>query len=515
MNHERINDFFRFLIDHVIGVSGVLFKLATLLKIKLFPVNQLLLKYRYRLHKDTPIRGYDDATVYSVESRYVTLGRTAIYAYTSGSTNRPKKIAYDQQRVKQTRSVFINAFFRYLSKLPKNRTLFIFSSFDKDQSLTSLLSKETELPPYLCGLQAPHRVQNHPIFKRLSKLYGDTAVRFWILAVSNPGMIYATNPSTISMFFHELYNDWEKSSALIKEHISHPLELENIYERIASSGSIERMQKIATTSVPLPISDLFPGLQGFACWDGGYVGPFIEAIRHYLPSNAYKHFPMYSMSTETIETIPGLSGFHPMAPGVFYEFIEEVREDAPSNLVCAKNLIPGKIYSMVVSDDYGLKRYQTEDMFECVALVQGMPDLRFLCRRNLSYSFTGEKLTAEQLSLAFKDAQSHFPELHEGFLTCFPSKASEKSVPSYCVVYVFNDVKPECKLSEVVSHVQERLKDYNYEFKSKIESRRLGKLKSEAMPLKDFMRHLSGTNSKSQIKILPMYTKLWENFRTQ
>jgi hypothetical protein len=515
MNHEQINDFFRFVIDRVIGVSGIIFNLAVLLKIKLFPVHQHWLKCRYRLHKDTPIRGYDQVTLDSIESRYKKIGRGAVYAYTSGSTNRPKKIVYDPNRLRQTRFVFINAFFRYLSTLPKNRSLFIFSSFDTDESLTSLLLNEPELPPYLCGLQAPHRVQNHRICKTLSKLYGDTAVRFWILAVANPGMIYATNPTTISMFFNELYYDWEKSTALIKHYINHPLNLKDIYKRIASRGSIQRMQQIAASSEPLPIRDLFPGLQGYACWNGGYVGPFIEDIRQYLPSNAYKHFPMYSMSTETIETIPGHNGFHPIAPGVFYEFIEEGKEDLPSNLLRAKNLIPGKTYSMVISDGYGLKRYQTEDLFKCAGMVAGMPDLRFVRRRNLSYSFTGEKLTAEQLRLAFKDAQSHFPELHHGFLTCFPSKASDRSVPSYCVVYVFNEMKPECKISEVASHVQARLKDYNHEFKLKIDSRRLGELIAETMPMKDFMRYLSGTDSTSQTKILPMYTKLWENFKTQ
>ncbi len=522
MNNEWINDLFRSIIDRVIGVSAIVFKFILFLQIKIYRFHQAWLKRKYRITEDTPIRGYDQETIASIEARSNKLGSGAVYAYTSGSTNRPKRIAYDKKRLRQTRFVFINAFFRYLAMLPKNRSLFIFSPFSADQSLTSFLLRERGATPYFCGLQAPHRIQNDPIIQALAKSYGDTAVRFWILAVSNPGMIYATNPSTIFIFFNDLYEDWERSSALIRNCINHsrnvPVELKQIYERICSHGSTDRLKKISSCSQPLAIKELFPGLQAFACWDGGYVNTFIEQIRRYLPGEQYTHFPMYSMSTETIETIPGLNGFLPMATGVFYEFIEEGKEDILANVVCANNLIPGKLYSMLVSDRYGLKRYQTEDLFECVALVHGIPDLRFIRRRNLSYSFTGEKLTAEQLCLAFKDAESSFPEIQNGFLTCFPSKRSQKSAPSYCIVYVSNE-KPRCNISAVASHVQERLKSYNNEFKSKIESRRLAKLSSEMMPMKDFLRHLTGTkeniNSLSQIKILPMYTKLWENFITQ
>jgi hypothetical protein len=520
--HEQINDFFRSIIDRFIGVSAIFFTFILFLQIKTYRVHQAWLKRRYRITEDTTIHGYDQATIVSIESRFHKLKPHAVYAYTSGSTERPKKIAYDRKRLRQARFVFINAFFRYLATLPKNRSLFIFSSLGSDRSLTSLLLTERGTPLYLCSLQAPHRVQNHPSIQALAKSYGDTAVRFWILTVSNPGMIYATNPSTIAIFFNDLYADWARSSALIKDYINQPqnfsLELQQIYNRIASTKSNERLKRISCCSQPLSIKELFPGLQGFACWDGGYVNNFIEQIRRYLPAEQYQHFPMYSMSTETIETIPGFNGFLPMAPGVFYEFIEESKEDLSANIICSNSLIPGKFYSMLVSDGYGLKRYQTEDLFKCVALFRGIADLRFVRRRNLSYSFTGEKLTAEQLCLAFKDAESSFPEIQNGFLTCFPSKNSQETAPSYCIVYVFNE-KPECNIFDVTSHIQERLKSYNHEFKSKIESRRLGKLTSEMMPAKDFLRHLTGTkensNSISQIKILPMYTKLWQHFITQ
>ena len=334
-----------------------------------------------------------------------------------------------------TQLVFIDSFWRYLAETPLiNRSIFIFSSMRRDDSLTSLLLQDPGPPPYLFGLQAPHLVQNDSTVLEAARSYGETAVRLWILAVSNPALIYATNPSTIAAFFHEIHENWESSRRLIVEARG----LERIQKRIAVRGAAERLREIAASRRPIPISEMFPALGAFACWDGGYVAPFIEQVRRYLPVARYQHLPMYSMSTETIETIAvsrdGKPRFLPLAPGVFYEFVEEGKADLPVNLLLPAQLKPGKHYAMVVSDAYGLRRYQTDDLFECVGMIDGIPDLRFAQRRNLSYSFTGEKLTAEQLKLAYVHAASCFPALHEdGFLTCFPCI---DPVPRYQLMYV-------------------------------------------------------------------------------
>ena len=528
MNHERINDFLRFLIDYAIKTLALIFRFLLFIRLNTYFISQAWLRRKYRIVGGTPIHGFDEEILTSIELRFGKMGTSAAYAYTSGSTSHPKKIAYDAKRLRRTRMVFIDAFFRYLAGLPNNCTLFIFSPFESDDSLTGLLMKESGLPSYVSGLQAPHRVQNHPAIQALAKVYGDTAVRFWILTIANPGMIYATNPSTIALFLNELHEQWETSSALIKDYVNNPEEFSEtvgkIHCRIASLGSSERLKRIASSHEPLAEKELFPGLHGFACWDGGYVRPFIQQIRKYLPSEQYKHYPMYSMSTEVIETIMKLNGvqpvFLPMAPGVCYEFIDEHNEDIVANVLRPNQLTPGRLYSMLVSDAYGLKRYQTEDLFECVGAVSGIPDLRFVRRRNLSYSFTGEKLTAEQLSLAFADVESFFPELWKsGFLTCFPTMAPHQPSPSYRVVFVYNNGNLPKNIANIASQVQERLKHYNYEFKSKIESRRLGELTFESMPIREFLQHLCNTRnascSRSQIKTLPLYTKLWENFCIQ
>ncbi|HEX5832784.1 MAG TPA: hypothetical protein VFY34_02970, partial [Pyrinomonadaceae bacterium] len=98
----------------------------------------------------------------------------------------------------------------------KRTSLYVFSSFEPDDSLTSLLLDEVDLPNYFATLQAPYRAQRHRAMRTLAAEYGATAVRLWLITISNPGVLYSTNPSTISTFFDDLSHNWLASSELIK-----------------------------------------------------------------------------------------------------------------------------------------------------------------------------------------------------------------------------------------------------------------------------------------------------------
>jgi hypothetical protein len=230
---------------------------------------------------------------------------------------------------------------------------------------------------------------------------------------------------------------------------------------------------------------------------------------------------MYSMSTETIETIrvdsEGSSAFLPLAPGVLYEFIREGNPDQPEFLLRPGQLSVGCRYSLIVSDPYGLRRYQTEDIFECVGKVRGLPDLRFIRRRNLSYSFTGEKLTAEQLKLAYQEAENRFPDLRrQGVLTCFPSFSDAESTPCYRLVLIRTSAASETLPGDLLAVVEKKLCEFNSEYESKVESRRLGRMTFEVITAGEFVRTLVGANaaSESQFKFMPLYLRSWESVVT-
>ncbi len=209
---------------------------------------------------------------------------------------------------------------------------------------------------------------------------------------------------------------------------------------------------------------------------------------------------MYSTSTETIETLPDFHGedisFLPLAAGVVYEFIEDAALDEVDNLLDPHQLEPGKLYAMVVSDAYGLQRYQTDDLFLCKRILNGLPDLAFVRRRSLEYSFTGEKLTAEQLTKVFEQLRAIYPSLlADRFLTCVPTLGA---VPHYQLV-VLGDQRSFTQSSQnfIATHCDELLSQINCEYRSKRSSGRLGPIECTNAKTKDFAW-------ETQFKFLPL-----------
>jgi hypothetical protein len=212
----------------------------------------------------------------------------------------------------------------------------------------------------------------------------------------------------------------------------------------------------------------------------------------HLPSTRYKLIPMYSMSTETVETLPYFRGedisFFPIGAGVVYEFTEE------ADLLEPRQLEPGKLYAMVVSDGYGLRRYQTDDLFLCKRKINGLPDLAFARRRSLEYSFTGEKVTAEQLSVVFDQLRTLYPSLlADKFFTCVPSQPPH-ALPHYKLLLIGE--QRAYNLHLLATRCDELLSAINCEYKSKRASGRLGPITFVEASMKDF---------PSQFKFLPLY----------
>lgn len=496
----RINDCLRRIIGwSITGFASVSTRLLRL-QITGYKQNQERLRRKYNITRDTPVLSY----VQSVPTKKHKI------AQTSGSTGKPKQILYTKRRLLTLKFTFSDMFARACSAFDIKRTsLYVFNSFQTDASLTSLLLDEQTLPNYFSTLQAPYRVQQSPAIQSLVSKYGSAAVRLWILTISNPGVLYSTNPSTISTFLDELVSDWRRSSKLIKDWCETPAsfapEVHKIASRLESHDSTKRLERIASSEVPFPLSVCAPAVEAYICWTGGYVKPFLDQLAKHLPSPRYKLIPMYSMSTETIETLPDFRGngvaFLPIAPGVLYEFIEETALDHAENLLTPNELAPGKLYTMVTSNAYGLRRYQTDDLFLCRRTVNGLPDLVFVRRRSLEYSFTGEKLTGEQLSIVFDQLRAMYPSLlADRFLTCVPTQPLN-ALPHYRVLLI-----SDCRSGShdlLGTTCDELLSEINCEYKSKRASGRLGPITFSDIKIKDFSEQLAD-NWETQFKFLPL-----------
>ena len=511
------NDTLRFLITRIIVLLGVVLDLWQRFRIARFAATQRRLKRKYRLHDDTPVLSYGPRVVESIRHAAARAGRDAAFALTSGSTGDPKKILYTKRRLQTLKFTFSDMFARAVRVYRLKRTnLYVFSSFSQDASLTSMLLDERKLPTYLSTLQAPYRIQQHPSIRALASQYGASAVRLWLIAIANPAVLYATNPSTISTFFDDLQTNWIASSQLVRDWHNDPHRFDPMLRKLArhvtSRGSTKRLRLIATSERPIRLQDFAPAVRAYICWTGGYVKPFLDRLANHLPPTHYRLIPMYSMSTETVETETvfrnGDAHFLPLARGVVYEFIPAESTDDPENVLSPAQLTPGETYAMVVSDGYGLRRYQTGDVFECRRLMHNLPDLTFLRRRALEYSFIGEKVTADQLNEVFDRLRTQHPEIFaDAFLTCLPSLPPNEN-PHYKFVLI-RDSSVHFNTDLLASYCDQLLSQLNCEYNNK---RRTGSLAParlvQAKPAAFAERFADSW--ETQFKFLPLYRQTWE-----
>ena len=515
-----VNDGLRFLIGVSLRTAGAIAEALHRARVRRHDRYRSRLQKRFDIRSETPLA----KAVPPAEPASARPERGAVrIALTSGTSGDPKPVAYTRRRLAAVRWVFIDSFMRMFWALGVRRTsLYVFGPMEEDQSLSSLLLSENRPPGYLASLQAPYRIQAAPWMRRLNESYGTAAVRLWILALSNPGVLYSTNPSTMSTFFDELDADWERCSALVRDFTRDPSEggqaARAVARRLASRGHRERLTRIAASRTGLPIAAWAPAVRVYVCWTGGYVAPFLDRLARHLPPGRFRLVPMYSMSTETIETIPDFRtphvAFLPVARGVYCEFMEEGATRVPRRLLAPGQLAPEVAYELVVSDGHGLRRYCTDDVFKVEGFVENLPDLRFLRRRGLAYSFTGEKLTGAQVASAFRRLRSAFSELSdEHGLTCVPSRQPAESLPHYRMVVVGSGDLAPGPTQDLPGRFDALLCEVNPEYRAKRASGRLGRVRLERVALRELRERLpdgSPSGMDSQFKFLPLYPRLWE-----
>lgn len=530
----RFNDAVRWLEGKGSSLLNVVLAGIQFGRLALFSVQQGRLRKRYQIKPETPILSYGEQLrgLIGDFSRKTSCHQ---YAFTSGSTSVPKRIPYPTSRLYLSKFVFWTFFLQACRAHGiGRRVLYVFSSFQEDQSVTSLLLEERNRPSLIAILPAPYRVERFEALRELARQYGSHAVRLWILTLSNPGVLYATNPSTISVFLDELSRNWSQHSRLVRDYYNFtcsggkcesrdaaPFDsgLAEIARLLTSKGAQARLKKIAKSSRPLQLEEWAPGVEAVICWTGGYLRPFLRRLRQFLPPERYQLIPMYSMSTETIETIAHFARkraapvFLPLAPGVYYEFLDSEASPCPESLISATELKRGQTYTLIATDSYGLRRYNTQDLFLCRGFYRGLPDLEFSGRRSLEYSFTGEKLSANQVSAAIDEVRRILGSA--GFITCVPSWPKGEAIPHYKLVVVREDqlYQPELRV-RAERCLEKRLQRLNREYRAKRESGRLGPVRYCPVTLQEFTRRLRGKKRaaswESQFKFLPLYSTLWE-----
>jgi len=443
------------------------------------------------------------------------------FAWTSGTMNKPKQIFYPKHRLRKLQKTYIEQVVLAYSYLGLNRPAFyFFTSMSADNSVSNLLCKEP-LPRVLENWILSDSIVYIPAIAQLTSKYRQEILHLAMLLLSQPSLLATANPSSIYILVEKVRTDWDSSRQQLAEFLKEPHIVELLRKKLGSDVDVrlKRAKQLIAQSQAPEIQELFPELKAIYCWDGGYVQPFIDNVRNQFVPMALQFFPMFSLSTETVSYLiyPHIStqGGLPIYPEICHEFLPVDLSINEENILKPWELKVGHQYTMLVSDAYGLKRYHTEDMFECLNFKDSTPVLRFIGRIGLSYSFTGEKITDKQLLKTYESIRDKF-KIPEIAFTCFP-RLNQGSVPGYVFVCI-TDKDTASPLRDISAEtIDQTLMEMNQEYASKRNSNRLIKPELVVQSYKQFVdklrnyNHCSVGTSSAQFKILPLYKMFWED----
>lgn len=133
---------------------------------------------------------------------------------------------------------------------------------------------------------------------------------------------------------------------------------------------------------------LWPQLVLISCWDQAASESPAQALMTHFPGVTLQGKGL--LSTEAVITVPSDCGDPQLsADSNFYEF----RHDN-GQIYFADELIAGETYSVIVTTNSGLYRYQTDDLVLCTGHTpEAVPQLRFCGRDGICSDLVGEKLT--------------------------------------------------------------------------------------------------------------------------
>lgn len=159
----------------------------------------------------------------------------------------------------------------------------------------------------------------------------------------------------------------------------------------------------------LRLQDVFPSLKLLVCWMSGSARLYEPWLRRMAPSAAI--LPFSTTGTEGIVTLPidnHLTAGPLAVNQALYEFTEirDIEDENIGECLGADELEVGGTYRLIMSQANGMYRYDTGDAYQVVGWVGRTPRLEFLGRIGHSTSFTGEKLTEDQIHLAVRRAWS-------------------------------------------------------------------------------------------------------------
>ena len=295
------------------------------------------------------------------------------------------------------------------------------------------------------------------------------------LARADLSAIFAYNPSTLVLLFQNARDEWER---LVRDVREGTLSVE-VEQEVREAIAPLLVPGATRAGVLAPLRDAgprewWPKLAIVVCWKGGALGFYLRELERWIGDLPVRDLGV--LASEAVLTVPvdDVTAGGVLLPDTgFFEFLAE----GASTPLCAWELEVGQSYRVIVTTHGGLYRYDLGDIVRVERKHFAMPVLSFLHRAGRVHSFTGEKLTELQVTLAVRAAA----DMQRVPLTSFTAVPVFNLPPRY-------DLFIESEAALDAALLDDQLCATNIEYASKRQSGRLAQVGVVRVPPGTFER---------------------------
>lgn len=239
-------------------------------------------------------------------------------------------------------------------------------------------------------------------------------------------------------------------------------------ERAASSGTLRP-------------GDYWPDLGLIGCWKGGTVGHYLEKFSGWFRTQDGREIPTRDwgyLASEVRGTVPlsdeGCAGVLTIGSN-FFEFVEvddlmaNQADSSAWNFLTVGDVEDGKEYYVFITTTAGLYRYDMNDVVRINGYHNKTPQLEFVRKGRGMTNITGEKLSVNQVIVAFQKAAAETGIVPDHF-------KAEADMDSSRYVFRLEPTTPVNAeaAKPFLASLDRNLKEINIEYKAKRDSTRLG-----------------------------------------
>ncbi len=454
--------------------------------------------------KRVPILDYEKLRPYIEEqdksNRPVLLRENPIfYAVTSGTTGKPKFIPVHKEALKAHKQSTNFFLYNFLKAAPQ-----MFSG-----KILAIVSPAVE--GYMEDSKRPYGSTSGQMYEGLSRFVKNLyVVPASVFAVEDYDLKYLTilrlalqernisylstaNPSTIAklvnllpLSLESMIDDIEAGTFREINRLDARSQTE-VGERLApSKARADELRRILQENPKPKICDLWPNLQAVGTWMGGSSSIFLDQLKGQFSESTVIRDLGY-LSSEFRGSVPVLTGTNAGVPTFwngYYEFVEQNEWDQGNqNFLGLDELQNGKNYYIFITTNYGLYRYNMNDIVQVDGFYQSAPMIRFMQKGKGVTSITGEKLYESQVIQTVSQLDAEMGVNSEFYLmVCHPEEAR------YTLYYELSPkIKDAALASEGIAsfekvkvfqrRMDEILGEVNIEYASKRKSGRLQPLR--------------------------------------